>query len=64
MEGDHESNDTKISTRPEYTSYQKIVSKNTYPFGRCSDDILGKLNDQKMLAALMNSIKNKNFFSQ
>ena len=38
MGGDHESYDTKVSIKSEYTSNKKSVLKNTYPFGRSSDD--------------------------
>ena len=39
MEGALESCDIKVSTtRSEYTSNKKKVLKNTYPFGRSSDD--------------------------
>ena len=38
MGGAHESYDTKVSTKSEYTSNEKSVLKNTYPFGRSSDD--------------------------
>ena len=38
VEGDHESYNTKVSTILEYTSNKKTALKNTYPFGRSSDD--------------------------
>ena len=43
MGGAHESDDKKVSTRPKYTSNKKSILKNTYSFGRSSNETRHKI---------------------